>query len=45
MVASSLTAYRLTPAAQTDLKDICLETAQKWSISQADRYSDILEYS
>lgn len=43
MVASSLTTYRLTPAAQNDLEDIWLFTAQQWSMAQADRYTDILE--
>jgi len=43
MPASNLTAYRLTPAAQHDLEDIWLYTAQQWSIEQADRYADILE--
>ncbi len=41
--SSSLTAYRLTPAAQRDLEDIWLYTAQTWSMAQADRYSDIME--
>lgn len=43
MPANNLTAYRLTPAAQADLEDIWLYTAQQWSIEQADRYTDILE--
>ena len=43
MPESSLTAYRLTPAARNDLKDIWLYTLQQWSITQADRYADILE--
>ena len=43
MPASSLTTYRLTPAAQNDLADIWLYTAQQWSVTQADRYTDILE--
>ena len=43
MPASSLTAYQLTPAAQNDLEDIWLYTAQRWSAAQADRYTDILE--
>jgi len=43
MLASSLTVYRLTPAAQNDLADIWLYTAQQWSVTQADRYTDILE--
>jgi len=43
MLASSLAAYRLTPAARTDLEDIWLYTAQQWSMMQADRYTDILE--
>jgi toxin ParE1/3/4 len=33
----------LTPAAQRDLEDIWLYTAQTWSMAQADRYSDIME--
>lgn len=40
MPASSLTAYRLTPAAQNDLEDIWLYTAQQWSMAQAGRYMD-----
>ncbi len=43
MPASNLTVYRLTPAAQTDLADIWLYTVQQWSVTQADRYTDILE--
>lgn len=43
MPASSLTAYRLTPAAQNDLEKIWLYTARTWSAAQADRYTDILE--
>ncbi|GAA6202834.1 type II toxin-antitoxin system RelE/ParE family toxin [Aquicoccus sp. SU-CL01552] len=43
MTANSLTAFRLTPAAQNDLEDIWLYTAQQWSFLQADRYTDILE--
>ncbi|MBK1634375.1 MULTISPECIES: type II toxin-antitoxin system RelE/ParE family toxin [Rhodovulum] len=43
MPASSLTAYRLTPAARNDLEDIWLYTAKRWSMVQADRYTDILE--
>ncbi|MDB4240793.1 type II toxin-antitoxin system RelE/ParE family toxin [Yoonia sp.] len=43
MAASSLTSYRLTPAAQNDLEDIWLHTSQRWSAAQADRYTDILE--
>jgi len=43
MPASSLTAYRLTPAAQNDLEKIWFYTAQAWSAAQADRYTDILE--
>lgn len=43
MPASSLTVYRLTPAAQRDLVDIWFYTAQQWSVTQADRYTDILE--
>jgi toxin ParE1/3/4 len=43
MPTSSLTAYRLTPAAQNDLEDIWIYTAHQWSVAQADRYTDILE--
>jgi toxin ParE1/3/4 len=43
MTESSLTTYRLTPAAQKDLADIWLYTTQQWSVPQADRYTDILE--
>ena len=43
MSASSLTSYRLTPAAQNDLEDIWLFTAQRGAAVQADRYTDILE--
>ncbi len=43
MGTSSPTTYRLTPAAQNDLEDIWLYTAQQWSVAQADRYTDILE--
>lgn len=43
MPASNPIAYRLTPAAQRDLEDIWLYTAQTWSMAQADRYTDIIE--
>ncbi|QFT95206.1 Toxin ParE4 (plasmid) [Roseovarius sp. THAF9] len=43
MPASNLIAYQLTPAAQRDLEDIWLYTAQTWSMAQADRYTDIME--
>ena len=43
MLKNSLTAYRLTPAAQNDLEGIWLYTVQQWSITQANRYADILE--
>jgi len=43
MPASNPIAYRLTPAAQRDLEDIWLYTAQTWSMAQADRYTDIME--
>ena len=43
MPAGNLATYRLTPAAQKDLEDIWFYTAQRWSITQADRYADILE--
>ncbi|SMX23641.1 type II toxin-antitoxin system RelE/ParE family toxin [Boseongicola aestuarii] len=43
MPANSLTSYWLTPAAQNDLEDIWLYTAERWSAAQADRYTDILE--
>lgn len=43
MSGSNLSAYRLTPAAQADLEDIWLYSSQQWSVTQADRYVDILE--
>lgn len=43
MPANNLTDYRLSPAAQRDLEDIWLYTAQTWSMAQADRYTDIIE--
>jgi toxin ParE1/3/4 len=43
MPASDLTGYRLTPAAQGNLEDIWLYTLERWSLQQADRYTDILE--
>ena len=43
MPASSLTSYLLTPAAQNDLEDIWVFTSERWSATQADRYTDILE--
>ena len=43
MPAGNLATFRLTPAAQRDLEDIWLYTAQKWSMAQADRYTDIIE--
>ena len=33
---------RLTPAAVQDLEDIWRDTAQRWSVSQAERYIDHL---
>ncbi len=39
----TLSRYRLTPAAQYDLEDIWRYTIERWSITQADRYADILE--
>ena len=43
MTRNSLTHYRLTPAAQEDLEDIWVYTAQTWSVDQAERYTDALE--
>lgn len=43
MPASNPIAYLLTPAAQRDLEEIWLYTAQTWSMAQADRYTDIIE--
>jgi toxin ParE1/3/4 len=43
MPSNNLDTYRLTPAAQSDLEEIWLYTAQQWSFQQADRYTDILE--
>lgn len=43
MAENSLTSYRLTPAAQNDLEDIWLYSAQQWSPQQADGYTDILQ--
>ena len=43
MATINLTNYRLTPAAQNDLEDIWLYTAQQWSMEQANRYCDLLE--
>lgn len=39
----NLSRYRLTPAARYDLEDIWQYTIERWSITQADRYADILE--
>ena len=39
----TLSRYRLAPAAQDDLEDIWRYTVERWSITQADRYADILE--
>lgn len=43
MSRNNLTQYRLTPAAQDDLEEIWLYSAQTWPIDQADRYTDALE--
>jgi len=43
MSENNLTGFRLTPAAQNDLEDIWYYTMQNWSVTQADRYADILE--
>lgn len=43
MPASNPIAYQLSPAAQRDMEDIWLYSAQKWSLAQADRYTDIIE--
>ncbi len=43
MTQDSLTGYRLTPAAQSDLEDIWRYTAHNWSPKQADSYIDTLE--
>ncbi len=43
MVPRELTQLRLTPAAQGDLEEIWLYTAQQWSPEQAERYMDALE--
>lgn len=43
MPAHSINVYRLTPAAQRDLEEIWLYSAQTWSMAQADRYIDIIE--
>ncbi len=43
MASGRLSHYRLTPAAERDLEDIWLYTAQNWSMEQADRYTDALE--
>lgn len=34
--------YRLTPAAERDLEGIWTYTSQRWSITQADHYLDLL---
>jgi len=39
------THYRLSPAADADLRDIWLYTARNWSVEQADRYTDALQRS
>lgn len=35
--------YRLSPAAQADLEEIWLYSAETWSEDQAERYMDLLE--
>ncbi|MGY1950375.1 type II toxin-antitoxin system RelE/ParE family toxin [Pseudomonas pergaminensis] len=37
-----MTEYRLTPAAECDLENIWIYSAQTWSVEQANRYIDIL---
>ncbi len=34
--------YRLTPAAESDLEAIWIDTLQRWGAEQADRYIDTL---
>ena len=34
--------YRLSPGARTDLENIWLYTAERWSIDQADHYHNLL---
>jgi toxin ParE1/3/4 len=34
--------YRLTPAAERDLEGIWTYTSQRWSVAQAERYTDEL---
>ena len=43
MVRAKPTHYRLTPAAEADLTEIWLYTAENWTVAQADRYMDSLE--
>nr|WP_289079189.1 type II toxin-antitoxin system RelE/ParE family toxin [uncultured Thalassospira sp.] len=33
--------YRLTPRAEADLEDIWRYTHRRWSVTQADKYSEI----
>lgn len=43
MSRNSIEQYRLTPAAQNGLEEIWFYSAQAWSPTQADRYTDALE--
>ena len=43
MTQNNLTHSRLTPAAQEDIENIWMYTAQTWSVGQAERYTDALE--
>ena len=39
-----MSAYRLSPLAESDLEDIWLYTVERWSVTQADSYhADIIE--
>ena len=43
MPPNELPQYRLSPAARRDLEEIWLYSAEKWSVDQAERYTDALE--
>ena len=43
MPDGELSHYRLSPAAQADLEEIWLYSAETWSVDQAERYMDLLE--
>jgi len=43
MSQNKLSDYRLTPKAQQDLEEHWLYGAETWSVTQADKYADILE--